>query len=434
MHPILRLHGFVTTKKHVRLVILTLLSSVTALVGLGLYQGSLTQAQGSLPVDADDAPTVTVPLEVSVAPERQTVPLNDPASFTITLKNTGGSTLTAITVTDSSAPDCSRAAGSLANLAPGGSLSYTCQSPTLTADLVNDISASASNSGSPVNASARAFVDINSVIKISIQPLQQFALLGQTVTFTVTLSNLQTGQTLTNFSVAAPNVPDCSRASGVLPDLAAGASLSYTCQIQTSSNQLINQVTASVGGSVSPVDADPPTMVATATAGAQIIYVPTIFKTFTSAPDLVVDNLVAASGAVTVTIRNAGTAVVVDSFWVDVYFNPGQSPSLNQPWKTTAPAGAVWGVTQSLAAGESLSLTTGGTYYFGPPESSALPFPSGVPVYTFVDSVNYNTSYGNVQERQESNNVFGPIISTATESPLTLEIIETPVQQGLPGR
>jgi hypothetical protein len=300
--------------------------------------------------------------------------------------------------------------------------------------LVNDISAGASNGGSPVSASARAFVDINATIKVSVQPPQQFALLGQIVTFTVTISNLHNSQALTNISVAAPNVPDCSRASGVLPDLAASTSLTYTCQIQMSSNQLINEVTASASGPVSLVDADPPVMAASATAEARIFYLPALFKRFISAPDLVVDNLVATNSAVTLTIRNAGTAAVVDDFWVDVYFNPGQKPTLNQPWNTIAPAGAVWGITKSLAVGESLSLTTGGAYYFGPPDSSALPFPAGVPVYAFVDSVNYSTSYGSVRESREGNNVFGPIISTATGRPLTLPTTETPLRQGLPGR
>lgn len=432
MHPILPLIRVAAARKYIRPVILTLFSGVIALVGLGLYQGSLTQAQGPLPVDADGAPAVTIPLEISVSPERQMVPLNDPASFTITLNNTGGTTLTAITVTDPTVPDCSRAAGSLANLAPGGSLSYTCQSPALAAELINDVSAGASSGGSPLSTSARAFVDITT-LKVSVQPPQQFALLGQIVTFTVTISNLHNSQALTNISVAAPNVSDCSRAGGVLPDLAASTSLTYSCQIQMSSHLLINQVTVSASGPASPVDVDPPVMIASVTAGAQVVYLPTIFKTFSSGPDLVVDNLIATSGAVTLTIRNAGTAAVVDAFWVDVYFNPGQQPTLNQPWKTIAPAGAVWGVTKSLAVGESLTLTSGGAYYFGPPDSSALPFPAGVPVYAFVDSVNYSTQYGSVPEGNETNNLLGPVVSTAGGSrPAGTDSTSTPA--GLPMR
>jgi uncharacterized repeat protein (TIGR01451 family) len=434
MYPTLRFIKFITARRHVRWVGLMLLSGVASILWLGLYPGGLTQAQGPLPPDVDGAPQVTTPLEITLSPQRQMVPLNDPASFTVRINNSGGSTLTDVSVSDPTAPDCDRVAGSLADLAPGEWLSYTCQSPPLAADLITDISAGANDAGTPVEASARAFVDINSTIKLNVQPPHQFAVLGQIVTFTIAITNLQTGQALTDFSVVAPNVPDCSRASGALPDLAASASLSYTCQIQMISHRVDNSVTAFAGGVMSPVDVDPPAMLASATAGAEVVYLPAILKAFVSGQDLVVDNLVATSSAITVTIRNRGTTAIMESFWVDVSFNPGRLPGLNRPWKTIAPAGAVWGVTQSLAPGASLTLISGGAYYFGPPDSSAAPFPSGVPVYVFVDSVNYNTNYGNVQESDEGNNLSGPVVSTASDSPLTTETNETPSRQGLPSR
>jgi hypothetical protein len=131
------------------------------------------------------------------------------------------------------------------------------------------------------------------------------------------------------------------------------------------------------------------------------------------APDLMVEHIVATTNQVQVTIRNVGPVAVNDAFWVDVYFNPGQTPVLNKPWKTIAPAGVVWGVTKSLAPNETLVLTTGGNYYLGLPDSSAPPFPVGAQVYVYADSVNYTTTYGNVQEGNEGNNLFGPVVSTA---------------------
>ncbi len=167
-----------------------------------------------------------------------------------------------------------------------------------------------------------------------------------------------------------------------------------------------------------------------------MIYMPIILKGFTppaSGPDLVVDDLVAGSGGVTVTIRNAGTEAVEDSFWVDVYFNPTQTPGLNQPWQTIAPAGAVWGVTADIPAGDTLILSSGGAYYFGPPDSSAG-FPVGAQVYAYVDSVNYNTNYGNVQEGNEGNNLFGPTVSTAGNGAAVVSPAESISRAGLPQR
>jgi hypothetical protein len=126
---------------------------------------------------------------------------------------------------------------------------------------------------------------------------------------------------------------------------------------------------------------------------------------------LVVDSLVAADDAVTVVIRNAGAATVYDAFWVDVYFNPVEAPGVNRPWDSIATYGVVWGVTRPIAAGETLLLTTGGDYFF-PEYSSALP-PGGAEVYALVDSINYSSTTGAVQEADENNNLFGPVISTS---------------------
>jgi hypothetical protein len=111
-----------------------------------------------------------------------------------------------------------------------------------------------------------------------------------------------------------------------------------------------------------------------------IIYLPIIMKHQVSGPDLAVDSLVATSDAVTVTIRNQGNASVTDEFWVDVYFNPTETPSLNHPWDTIADHGVVWGVTTNIEVGDVLTLTTGGDYYF-PEYSSPAPLPVGADVY-----------------------------------------------------
>lgn len=109
------------------------------------------------------------------------------------------------------------------------------------------------------------------------------------------------------------------------------------------------------------------------------IYLSLIVRNFVSAPDLVIDSLSSDANGPLVVIRNTGNAAMTDTFWVDVYYNPTRTPGLNNPWPMIAPAGAVWGVTKSLTAGESLTLTVGDPYYF--PQYSNAGFPIGTQVY-----------------------------------------------------
>jgi uridine phosphorylase len=177
--------------------------------------------------------------------------------------------------------------------------------------------------------------------------------------------------------------------------------------------------------------------------GAGDIYLPIIFKGYVppvpppAAPDLVVDDLVATSTAVTVTIRNAGTTAVNDEFWVDVYFDPSQTPSLNHPWDTIADHGVVWGVTTAIPVGGSLVLTTDASDpYYVPEYSSTPPLPVGAEVWALVDSVDYSTTYGAVQESDEGNNLYGPVTSTAAtgEAAPVFKQSQPASREGLPTR
>ena len=129
-------------------------------------------------------------------------------------------------------------------------------------------------------------------------------------------------------------------------------------------------------------------------------------------PDLVVDELVATASAVTVTLRNAGVAAVVDSFWVDLYFDPTRPPAVNTPWQQIAARGAAWGVTDAIGAGASVVLVTGGPY-FAAGQSSLPPYPVGAAVWALADSVDYSSDHGAVLETNEGNNLHGPIVSVA---------------------
>ncbi len=149
----------------------------------------------------------------------------------------------------------------------------------------------------------------------------------------------------------------------------------------------------------------------TANSGVRL-FLPVLVRGVSSAPDLVVRDLVATTGLVTVTIENVGTGPTGRTFWVDVSFDPStRPPRLNQPWPTIAAHGIAWGVTKSLAAGERLTLVSSGSdpYYWGPATSSAPPYPAKAKAYVYVDSVDYSTTWGAVLESDEGNNTAGPV-------------------------
>ncbi|MEM7030557.1 MAG: Ig-like domain-containing protein, partial [Chloroflexota bacterium] len=144
------------------------------------------------------------------------------------------------------------------------------------------------------------------------------------------------------------------------------------------------------------------------------LYLPIIANADPAAmPDLVVDSVSINNGQISVVIRNAGNGSITDAFWVDAYFNPTETPSLNKGWPDIAPAGIIWGVTKDvIVPNETIILTIGDQYYFADRSSSS--FPTDATIYILVDSINYDTAYGNVQESDESNNLGGPTSGSIT--------------------
>lgn len=100
------------------------------------------------------------------------------------------------------------------------------------------------------------------------------------------------------------------------------------------------------------------------------------------------ERLLASPNAVQVVLKNVGQSTATDDFWVDVYFAPATTPSaVNQRWNDLASqGGAVWGVTQDLAPGQSLTLALGDAFYSADQSFLAPNLPAGTPVYAQVDS------------------------------------------------
>jgi hypothetical protein len=139
-----------------------------------------------------------------------------------------------------------------------------------------------------------------------------------------------------------------------------------------------------------------------------------------SAPDLIVEQVLAGSDGAQVRIRNVGNQPAMGGFWIDVYLNPSPAPTrVNQTWQMLGAQGMVWGVTTPalpLAAGQAITLTTGGAYYRADLSAFSAPIPAGVQVYAQADSANATTTYGAVRETHEISgaaydNVAGPTTS-----------------------
>lgn len=142
--------------------------------------------------------------------------------------------------------------------------------------------------------------------------------------------------------------------------------------------------------------------------GTYEVFLPMAVNNFVSAPDLVVTNINASSDVIEVVIENQGTVATTNGFWVDFYIAPDPVPTHeNQQWSDVADEGLVWGVSVSIPAGGSLTLTYStapgapNLYYVASNSNYGGSLPVGTSVYAQVDSAHLTTSYGGVLETHE---------------------------------
>ena len=161
-----------------------------------------------------------------------------------------------------------------------------------------------------------------------------------------------------------------------------------------------------------------------------------------------VQSVVASSDMITVVITNIGDAPAYEAFWVDAYVDPNPPPTaVNQIWwdQNRSQQGVAWAVDEPL-----LPLEPGVVITLTSRDSNVSPMRTlflgnllaGTPIYAQVDSYNYQTNYGAVQERQEIlglpyDNVLGPVYSTPGTTPLSQvvnRLIADPLKSSLPYR
>lgn len=237
------------------------------------------------------------------------------------------------------------------------------------------------------------------------------------------------------------------------PSLASNASLTVTIVATVSTNvptgtQIINTayVTSDEGSSAS----DSVTITVTSPQTGTTIYLPIIMRNFVSGPDLIVESVSVVSGQPEVVIKNIGNATAnppyggyvnknYGGFWVDLYaFAPADDPGLgniveDHDWKFydlqgRDIIGKVWFVTGSIAPGDAITLTVGGTYY-SVSKSSPSSITAGRVIYGQVDSINLDNPTnggGAVEELVEDNNTSAGLLSTALEGvEVTVEEVGT---------
>jgi len=331
-------------------------------------------------------------------------------TYTITVANSGDSTLSGVVV-DDQLPECelSGPGGDTVNagvLDVGEIWAYTCMITAGNEDILNTAAITAMDeAGGTVSEAAHAEVDvIHPAIEIEKQPEIQTVEEGTAVTFTIEVRNAGDVR-LTGVQVTDEQAPQCGRAVGAL---AAGESERYTCVVEGAEANFTNRATVEGTDPVGWAVMDEDTARVQVEPASSTIYLPVLMnETVPAAPDLVVEEIRATSGGMEVVIKNVGDAPVVetDAFWVDLYVDPDPLPSgVNQVWDSLCDEGMVWGVEEPalpLDPGGTITLRTEGEYYWEEYSEYSGSVAEGAAVYVQVDSADVATSYGAVLEMHE---------------------------------
>jgi len=185
--------------------------------------------------DTADVDVISPAITIEKSPDSQQARAGDTVTFDITVTNTGDVGLTGVAVTDVVAPDCDSVIGALG---VGASSSYSCSMTAGAVDFTNTADVTGDDPlGNPVTGLDTADVDVvNPAITVDKTPDTQQALVGDTVTFDITVTN--TGDVgLTDIEVTDTLAPNCDN---TFASLAAGAGETYTCTMTAGAADFTN--------------------------------------------------------------------------------------------------------------------------------------------------------------------------------------------------
>jgi hypothetical protein len=253
---------------------------------------------------------------------------------------------------------------------------------------------------------------------------------GGTVNFNPSSGTLSGGQVVTDTPITDLRVinssPNVVGNPTVLTATASGDNIVYTWNLgdgsAISSGSVVTHTYGRSGAYTAVVTASNGGGVVTATTSVVInpmrLFMPLVMRNYASAPDLVVERIIATRNSVQVVIKNQGNMPVMNEFWVDVYLNPNVVPThVNQTWNMLGSHGLTWGVTSSalpaLTPGGMLTLTLTDGYYQPDYSNVSWPLPVGMPVYAQVDSADAAITWGAALENHEivggPYNILGPV-------------------------
>jgi uncharacterized repeat protein (TIGR01451 family) len=261
-----------------------------------------------------------------------TVALSDTATLSGGTSDAGG-TITFMLFSDAA---CSSQVGSDVTVGVDGADDQDYPSPSITVNAAGTYYWVASYSGDTNNAaSSTTCGDENETplvikphISISKSPDAQTVLIGETATFTITVTN-DGNSTLTNVVVTDALAPGCARTSADIPGLASmapGATITYTCTLANVTTSFTNVAVATgkppVGPDVSAQDTAAVTAVAPATHPAISIVKNPKSQTVTRG----------GTATFTITVTNTGDVALTN-----VTVSDPLSPNCNRTIGTLAP-------------------------------------------------------------------------------------------------
>jgi uncharacterized repeat protein (TIGR01451 family) len=261
-----------------------------------------------------------------------TLALSDTATLSGGTSDAGG-TITFRLFSDNA---CSNQVGGDVTTGVNGADGKNYASPSITINAPGTYYWVASYNGDPDNAgSSTTCGDLNESplvlkphISISKSPDAQTVLIGQTATFTITVTN-DGNSTLTSVVVTDALAPGCARTSADIPGLASmapGATITYTCTLANVTSSFTNVAIATgtppVGPPVSAQDTAAVTAVAPATHPAITIVKNPKSQTVTSG----------GTATFTITVTNTGDVTLTN-----VTVSDPLSPNCNKTIGTLAP-------------------------------------------------------------------------------------------------